>query len=231
MKDRDVDILAVKSLKEERTLKLKELMYRSSINSFRHLSRSTQTSAQTIDKIRSGNVDTLRWQTIVKISNILDISEIEFIETFGNRSLQVTPENNDRNLVQIQQEYDRLQHQLQQQRETLQTEFQSQSLQTLESFLIYFPTAKQATLDNPNFPATKLLPLVGSIDRLIAGWDVKTISTIGAKIPYDPQYHQLIEGAANPGDLVTVRYIGYRHGDKLLFRAKVAKINNELIIN
>jgi molecular chaperone GrpE (heat shock protein)/DNA-binding Xre family transcriptional regulator len=224
MKDRDIEIDNVKLLCQNRTLKLKDLMHRSGIDSFRQLYRSTQTSAQTIDKIRSGEIATLRWQTIVKISNIFQISAIDFIEMFGGRSLQLTTTNNDRQLAQLQQEYDRLQQQLQQQREILQTEFQSQSLQTLESFLTYFPTAKQAALNNPDFSATKLLPLVGSIDRLIAGWDVKTIGAIGTEIPYDPQYHQLVEGTANPGDLVTVRYIGYHHRDRLLFRAKVAKI-------
>ncbi len=225
MKDRDIEIDNIKLLRENRTLKLKNLMHKSGINSFRQLYRSTQTSSQTIDKIRSGEIATLRWQTILKISNILQISAVKFIEIFGDRSLQLTTENNDRQLAQLQQECDRLQQQLQQQREILQTEFQSQSLQILESFLTYFPTAKQAALNNPNFPATKLLPLVGSIDRLITGWDVKTIGAVGAEIPYDPQYHQLIEGTANPADLVTVRYIGYHHRDRLLFRAKVAKIN------
>jgi DNA-binding Xre family transcriptional regulator/molecular chaperone GrpE (heat shock protein) len=208
---------------ENRTVKLQELMQIAGINSFNQLYRSTGTSAHTINKIRSGELSQLRWQTILKISSSLQISAIELIDTFGDRS-QLTPDKSHRQALEtLQQEYSHLQQQLQQQQATLQAEFQSQSLQVLESFLTYFPTAKHAALNNPDFPATKILPLVGSIDRLIAQWGVTVIGAVGAEIPYDPQFHQLIEGTVNPNELVTIRYVGYQQGNKLLFRAKVSK--------
>jgi DNA-binding Xre family transcriptional regulator/molecular chaperone GrpE (heat shock protein) len=208
---------------ENRTVKLQELMQIAGINSFKQLYRSTGTSAHTINKIRSGELSQLRWQTILKISSSLQISAIELIDTFGDRS-QLTPDKSHRQALEtLQQEYSHLQQQLQQQQATLQAEFQSQSLQVLESFLTYFPTAKHAALNNPDFPATKILPLVGSIDRLIAQWGVTVIGAVGAEIPYDPQLHQLIEGTVNPNELVTIRYVGYQQGNKLLFRAKVSK--------
>jgi DNA-binding Xre family transcriptional regulator len=203
-----------------RTIELQQLMQAAGINSFQELYRSAGTSAHTINKIRAGKLGTLRWQTILNISNSLRISAIELIEIFGDGEIAST----DRKIATLKQEYAHIQQQLQQQKETLLTEFQHQSLQVLESFLTYFPTAKHAAINNPNFPATKLFPLVGSIDRLIAQWGVTTIGSVGAEIPYDPQYHQLIEGTANPGELVMVRYVGYQQGDKLLFRAKVQKM-------
>jgi molecular chaperone GrpE (heat shock protein) len=207
---------------ENRTVKLQKLMHQAGINSFKQLYRSTGTSAHTINKIRSGELSQLRWQTILNISSSLQISAIELIDTFGD--LQLAPDRSHHQALEtLQQEYDRLQQQLQQQRATLQAEFQSQSLQVLESFLTYFPTAKHAAINNPDFPATKLLPLVGSIDKLIAQWGVTVIGAVGAEIPYDPQFHQLIAGTVNPNELVTVRYVGYQQGDKLLFRAKVSK--------
>jgi DNA-binding Xre family transcriptional regulator len=203
----------------DRTIKLQQLMQAAGIDSFKELYRVAGTSARTIAKIRSGELVTIRWQTLINISNSLQISPIEFIEIFGDGSIG----SNRQELATIKQEYARLQQQLQQQRETLQAEFQYQSLQVLESFLTYFPTAKHAATNNPDFPASKIFPLVSAIDRLLAQWGVSTIGTVGAEIPYDPQYHQPIEGTAIPGDSVTVRYLGYRQGDKLLFRAKVQK--------
>lgn len=208
---------------ENRTVKLQELMHQVGINSFKQLYRSTGTSAHTINKIRLGELSQLRWQTILNISSSLQISAIELINIFGDRSQTALHESHHQSLETLQQEYDRLQQQLQQQRATLEAEFQSQSLQVLESFLTYFPTAKHAAINNPDFPATKLLPLVGSIDKLIAQWGVTVIGAVGAEIPYDPQFHQLIVGTVNPHELVTVRYVGYQQGDKLLFRAKVSK--------
>jgi DNA-binding Xre family transcriptional regulator/molecular chaperone GrpE (heat shock protein) len=209
---------------ENCTARLQELMQAAGINSFNQLYRSTGTSAHTINKLRSGELNTLRWQTILNISITLQISAIELIDTFGDKS-QLAPEKSpDRSLAKLRSEYSHLQQQLQQQQAALQAEFQSQSLQVLESFLTYFPTAKYAAIKNPDFPATKLFPLVGSIDKLIAQWGVTVIGAVGNQIPYDPQFHQLIEGSVNPDELVTVRYVGYQHGNKLLFRAKVSKI-------
>jgi DNA-binding Xre family transcriptional regulator len=200
------------------TVKLQKLMQKVGINSWKELYRSTGTSAYTIDKLRSGKIDTLRLQTLVKISSILQVSVIELIEIFDGRSIFGSQ---DRASEILRQEYQHLQQQFRAQTETLQAEFQHQSLQTLESFLTYFPTAKHAAKNNPDFPASKIFPLIGSIDRLISSWGITIIGEIGSKIAYDPRWHQLIEGAANPEELVTVRYVGYRQGDKLIFRAKV----------
>lgn len=198
------------------TSQLQELMQKVSINSFKELARSTGTSTHTISKLRSGKLDTLRWGSIVKISNTLKISTSEFIKIFGDSQTGY------RELELLQQEYRHLQQQFQQQRETLRSEFQSQSLQTLESFLTYFPTAKHAAINNPDFPASKIFPLIGSIDRLIQQWGVTLIGSVGSQVAYDPRWHQLIEGTANRDELVTVRYVGYRQGEKLIFRAQVS---------
>jgi molecular chaperone GrpE (heat shock protein) len=205
--------------KLDRTLQLQTLMQQVEITSFKQLYRSTGTSDRTIRKLRSGELGTLRWQTLVKIASILKIPVIELIQTFSGQSSSTFDRQE---LTTLQQEYQHLQQQFHQQRETLQAEFQFQSLQTIESFLTYFPAAKSAAMNNPNFPASKIFPLVKSIDLLIQQWNVTVIGEIGKQLSYDPRWHQLIEGMANPDELVTVRYVGYRQGDKLIFRAKVS---------
>ncbi len=209
-----------KSSADDRTPKLRQLMQQAGITSFKQLARSTGTSVWTIDKIRSGELATLRWQTLINLSSGLQISPIELIELFGDSSIDLHRQE----LTIVRQEYQHLQQQLAQQKDTLQTEFQHHSLQILESFLTYFPTAKHAASHNPDFLASKILPIVGSIDKLLAHWQVTVIGTVGAKIPYDPQWHQSIEGQIPPEELVTVRYVGYRQQDKLIFRAKVSKV-------
>jgi DNA-binding Xre family transcriptional regulator len=200
------------------TLQLQKLMQQVGINSFRQLYRSTQLSAHPFNKLRSGKINQLRLQTLIDISRALQISVPQLISIFGDRSIA---EADRRSIATLQQEYQHLQQKFEQQRATLQAEFQFQSLQTLESFLTYFPAAKHAAQNNPDFPASKLIPLVQSIDQLISQWSVTAIGEVGSTLSYDPQWHQLIEGTANLGELVTVRYIGYRQGEKLIFRAKV----------
>jgi molecular chaperone GrpE (heat shock protein) len=116
-----------------------------------------------------------------------------------------------------------LQQQLQQQSTSLQAEFQHQSLQTLESLLTYLPAAKFAAQERPDFPASKIIPLLQPLDRLLQQWNVTTIGEIGTQIAFDPQWHQSIDGNNHPGEMVTVRFCGYRQGEKLIFRAKVGK--------
>jgi DNA-binding Xre family transcriptional regulator len=72
------------SLSKNRTLKLQELMRKVGITSFKQLYQLTGTSAQTIGRIRSGELATLRWQTLIKISTGLNISPIELLELFGD---------------------------------------------------------------------------------------------------------------------------------------------------
>jgi DNA-binding Xre family transcriptional regulator/molecular chaperone GrpE (heat shock protein) len=200
------------------TLQLQKLMQQVGINSFQQLYRSTQLSAHTFNKLRSGKINQLQLQTLVKISSTLQISLHQLIRIFGDSSIT---DADQRSIATLQQEYQHLYQKFEHQRATLQAEFQVQSLQTIESFLTYFPAAKHAAKNNPDFPASKLIPLVQSIDQLISHWGVSTIGEIGSALSYDPQWHQLIEGTANLGELVTVRYIGYHQGEKLIFRAKV----------
>jgi molecular chaperone GrpE (heat shock protein) len=124
----------------------------------------------------------------------------------------------------LQQEYQRLQQQLEERERSLTTEFQQNSLEILESWLIQWPTAATAAKGNAELPATRLLPLVKPVEKLIQQWGVETISSVGEEIAYDPQYHELMEGSAVIGETVKVRYVGYRQGDRLLHRVKVSSI-------
>jgi DNA-binding Xre family transcriptional regulator len=200
------------------TLQLQKLMQQVGINSLRQLYRSTGVSAHPFNKLRSGKINQLRLQSLIEISRALQISVPQLISIFGDRYIA---EADQKSIATLQQEYQLLYQKFEQQRATLQAEFQFQSLQTIESFLTYFPAAKHAARSNPDFPASKLIPLVQSIDQLISQWGVTAIGEVGSTLSYDPQWHQLIEGSANLGELVTVRYVGYRQGEKLIFRAKV----------
>lgn len=206
-------------MQDRHTLKLQALMHKVGINSFSKLAKLSGASERTIRKLRSGEIATLRWQTLVSISSTLQLTINELTEIFD---LQSSSNSDRQKLDSLHQEYQYLHQQFQQQRSTLQAEFQYQSLQTLESFLTYFPTAKAAAAQHPDFPASKIFPLLQSIDRLIAQWGVTVIGEIGVQVAYDPRWHQLIAGTATPDELVTIRYVGYRQDDKPIFRAKVS---------
>ncbi|NJO43541.1 MAG: nucleotide exchange factor GrpE [Cyanobacteria bacterium RU_5_0] len=216
---------------------LRSLMQQTGIPSFNALSRMAGISKWQVEQLRNGKAAQMRVEPLHKLSQALQISLTELLETFSDLSTQSSqtqersPHASEQDttvvqlkIEQLKQEYQRLQAQLEQQRESLQQEFQQSSLQALESWLTYVPAIAHATQDNPQLPATKLLPFMRPIEQLLKSWGVEMIDPVDSEIPYDPHLHQLIQGTAQVGDRVKIRHPGYRQGDKLLYRAKVSPV-------
>lgn len=200
------------------THQLQQLMQKVGIFSLKALSMKSGVSERQLQHLRQGQVAQMRVETLLKICQTLQITLADLLANFGETQLTEKPD--------LQQEYQRLQAQLEQQRVTLMQEFQQLSLQVLETWMMQWPTAAFAAQQNQQLPAVRLLPLVRPVEQLLAEWGVEAIASVGEEIPYDPQLHQLMESTAQPGDLVRVRYTGYRQGEKLLYRAKVSLISN-----
>lgn len=201
---------------------LHQLMDKVSIHSFNQLSQITGISRRQIDRLRRGEVSQMRVETLSKLSEGLQLSPSQLLHKFSAESISNISSEDEKSA--LKQEYQRLQQQLDIQRETLKQEFQQASLQIIESWLVQWPTAAYSARQNEQLPAVRLLPLIQPVEQLMAEWGVIAIASVGEEVPYNPQLHQLMSGTAQPGDMVKVRYTGYRHGDKLLYRAKVSPI-------
>ncbi len=211
--------------------KLQKLIEKVAIVDIPTLSLVSGVSQWQISRLLHGLILNQSIATLINLSTTLQISTIELLAIFApEAALEPTEEvknaKNDKNdLKLLQQEYQRLQQQLEDREQTLTIEFQQNSLEILESWLIQWPTAATAANGNTELPATRLLPLVKPIEKLIQQWGVQRISNVGEEIAYDPQYHQLMEGSAAIGEMVKVRYVGYRQGDRLLHRVQVSAIS------
>ncbi|HLO48825.1 MAG TPA: nucleotide exchange factor GrpE [Kamptonema sp.] len=203
------------------TLDLERLMQQAGLSSLKALSQQAGVSELDLIRLRRGLALQTRTDTLIKISQGLGISLTELLTIFAPESVELPQQSAS---GAIAEEYRRLQTQMQEQRETLMQEFQQQGLQILESWMLQWPTAASKAQENPQLAAVKLLPLLRPIEQLLQEWGVEAIATVGASIPYNPQFHQLMEGTAQPGEPVKVRYTGYRQGEKLLHRAKVCPI-------
>lgn len=181
------------------------------ITTFRELRDRTGISEKQLLKLRRGQLQQLRLETLTQFAAKLDLSFSEVLAMFDL-------------IPSLQKEYDRLKAQLTEQQATLLQDFQQSSLQTLEPWLLQWSAAAYAAQQNPQAPAVKLLPLIRPIEQLLQNWGIEQTAIVGSEIPYDPQQHQLMGGAAEPGELVRVRYAGYRQGERLLYRAKVSPI-------
>lgn len=215
---------------QDYTPQLQQWMQQAGFSSFKALSRAAGISEKQILQFRRGNISQMRLHTLVKLSQALQLSLTELLTPLTDgvpHPATSHPQSSalSQELAALKQEYDRLQATMDQQKQGLWQEFQHSTLQSLESLLLQFPTAAYAAEHNPHAPAVKLLPLVlRPIEQLLHAWEITAIATVGSEIPYDPHQHQLMEGTAQPGDLVKVRYTGYRQKDKLLYRAKVSPV-------
>ncbi len=205
------------------THSLQILMQQVGIVSFKALASAAGVSQRQIRRLRQGEIEQMRVDSLLKLAQVLQVPINVLMRTFSNLDLAL-PQTEDRTSDLLKQEYQRLQAQLEQQKQTLLQEFQLASLQVLESCILQLPTFEFKVKENPDLSATKLLPLMRPLQQLLQQWGVEQIASVGEKVPYNPQLHQLLKGNAQPGELVIVRYTGYIQGDKLLYRAKVGLI-------
>jgi molecular chaperone GrpE (heat shock protein) len=219
---------------------LQQLMEEAGISSADELSKIADVPQLQLTRLKYGLLGKMQIDTVWKVAAALKISVNKLVDTFIAepeipKSEPVVPEisqdhqkkDNSAKLESLKQEYDRLQDQLVKQRESVAQELQQESLQILESWLLQWPTATAVIEKNPLLPAERLLLLVKPVEQLMERWGLKAIATVGEELPYDPQCHELIKGTAEPGELVKIRYVGYKQGDKLLYRAKVSPVGSK----
>ena len=222
------------------TAQLRQLMQLSGVATFKQLSQQAGISKQQILHLRRGRVQAMRVDILTRLSQVLQVAIADLLVTFSEPNGQADLATAIGTTVSVnlttvgaaaespthplEQEYQRLQRQLAEQQQQLWQEFQQTTLQTLEPWLLQWSAAAYAAQQNPQLSAVKLLPLLRPIEQLLQQWQITAFVTVGGEIPYDPHWHQLMDGMAAPGDRVRVRYAGYCQGDKLLYRAKVSPV-------
>ncbi|MBD2113287.1 MULTISPECIES: helix-turn-helix domain-containing protein [Cyanophyceae] len=207
---------------------LQSLMAEANIASYRALSQTSGVPRSAIDSLRQGQVGRLRVDVLQRLSQALGLSLEDLVNRFSSLNvsqLRGGSENEAMDQIQIlRQECDRLQTQLVTQADTVRQQVQQEAIAQLEPWLVQWPTAAHAAQQKADLPAQKLLPLVRPVETLVQSWGVTPIETVGAEVSYDPQIHQPKAGVLSPGQPARVSHVGYRQGDRLLYRAKVTPI-------
>lgn len=216
---------------EQNRLVLSSLMARVAINSLEELSNVAGVPELQIRRLQYGLIGKMSVETIIKLAATFELSVEKLIANFSklipSSEEAETSESasTQRESPQFwQQEYQQLEREMAQQAEMLNSQFQQASIQTIESWLIQWPTAVAAIEKNPELPAERLIPLVRPVKQLVEQWGLKTIATVGEELAYDPQWHELMTDSVEPGTKVKVRYVGYQQETKILYKAKVSPV-------
>ena len=222
----------MKSTPPPYALPLADLMQQAVIADLDELSHISGLSSWQLARIQYGLLSKMSVENLLKLATALKLSPEKVLAQLcpdsGYSLTETEPHIADPSaeIERLQSEYQRLQQQFDQQRESLVQEFQHQAITILESWLLQWPTAAAAAHKNPQFPAIKLLPLMKPLANLLQQWEIEAIAAVGESVSYNPQWHQLMDGTVEAGSTVIVRYVGYRQGKKLLYRAKVSQPEN-----
>jgi DNA-binding Xre family transcriptional regulator len=203
------------NLTDRLTTILRQRLQQLGFTSLRAFRETIAVSEWQLRQLRNGKIQQMRLEVLLKLAQGLQWSLEDVIAAF---SVPPIPPPED-TIAALPPEGDR------QQQDLLKQAFETSSLQTLESWLIQWSAAANAVRNNPDLPASRLLPLMKPIEQLLQEWGVEAIAAVGEEIDYNPQWHQLMQGVAQPGQKVRVRYAGYLHRGKLLHRAQVSIIS------
>ncbi|PSN14285.1 hypothetical protein C7293_12265 [filamentous cyanobacterium CCT1] len=207
---------------------LRSLMANVGLTSYRSLSRASDVPRSAIDALRRGQVGRLKVSMLQCLSQTLEMPLEELVAKFSSSAPSPEATSDEIEAISqikaLRQECDRLQTQLATQAETMRQQVQQQAIAQLEPWLVQWPTAVHAAQQKPDLPAQKLVPLVRPVEALVQQWGLIQIDSVGAEVPFDPQIHQPKAGNPAPGQPVRVSHVGYRQGDRLLYRAKVSPI-------
>ncbi len=205
-------------------------MQRADIPSYRALAVQAQVSRWQVQQLRSGKLSQMRLAVIAQLADALNLSVSELLSQFGDGDAE--PSSSDERdqiagaeLLSLRQAYQRLQAEMAQQVEGVRSQVQSEALQTLETWLVQWPTIANRAQAQPALSAAKILPFVRPVEQLMTEWGVEAIAPIDAQVSYDPQIHQLSRGTAKVGEPVIVTHSGSRYQGKLLHRAKVKPLD------
>lgn len=147
------------------------------------------------------------WEVRVKDSKITEISA-------GKASLEIDA---------LRTECLQLREALQKQGIELKNELHYSTFQQLQTLLTNYPSVRQLVEFKPELPAKNLISLFTSLDNLIESWGYEPIGKVWEQVSYDPQLHQADTGDLEVGELIYIRFVGYRKGDRILAPAKVSR--------
>jgi molecular chaperone GrpE (heat shock protein) len=147
---------------------------------------------------------------------------VHYFQSSPRPTLSVTADAA-KEIAALRQECLRLRQELQQQSTELTADMRNTIFQQLQTLLTNYPSVRQMVQAKPDLPAKNLTSLFTPLDNLLQTWEYEAIGSVWEQVPYDPQWHQPDANDITKGELVYVRFIGYRHGDRILCPAKVSR--------
>ncbi len=132
---------------------------------------------------------------------------------------QALKQENDR----LTQECSQLRQALQHQEASLTTTVRHSLFKQLQTLFTHYPSINKIIEVKPDLPAKNITPMFVPLENLMQSWGYSQIGTAWEQVAYDPKLHQPDAPDIAVGELVYVRFVGYRDGETILCPAKVSR--------
>ncbi len=188
---------------------------------FASLQKKSNLTYSRLRQVRCGDLSSLPLKELTQLATALNWTLEELLQNFGIGDTSAS-----KRLLEIEAlrtECLRLREALQQQSVELINECHNSTFQQLQTLLTNYPTVRQMVQVKPDLPAKNLTSLFTPLDNLIESWGYEPIGQAWEQVAYDPQLHQPDASDIDVEELVYIRFIGYRKGDRILSPAKVSR--------
>ncbi len=138
-------------------------------------------------------------------------------------SLEPPKQKLDTQIEELKQQCARLRSQLETQSTQTQQDFKLQAFEQIQSLLTQYPSVRRRIEMKPDLPAGNLIGMFTTLENLVKFWGYSAIGNPWEQVEFDPQLHQGDVADLEIGELVYVRFVGYRSDDRILIPAKVSR--------
>jgi len=186
------------------------------ITDWQRLQQLSGLTAEQVNQFRMGTLNHLSLTELQRLADVLDWGIDDRLEVY---CLSTARQEN----RALRQEGLRLQEALRLQQTTLTETWQRETFIQVQSLLTTYPSIRQMIHVKPDLPAKNLSSLFTNLDNLAQAWGCEAIGSVWSQVAYDPQLHQPDQPDIAAGELVYVRFIGYKLGNVILCPAKVSR--------
>jgi molecular chaperone GrpE (heat shock protein) len=191
--------------------------------SFVSLQQKANLTASQMQQVRSGNLALLQLKELIRLATVLDWTIEELLEKFELADISSNIALLESEIEELRNECLRLYEALQNQGMELTSDLNYATFHKLQTLLTSYPSIQQLINVKPNILAKNLIPLFSSLNNLIESWGYEKIGQVWEQVPYNAQLHQADVNDIKAGEIVYIRFVGYRDGDKILCPAKVSR--------
>lgn len=145
------------------------------------------------------------------------------INLWGSSSQKELIKAKDTEITELKQQCARLRIELEERSHQATQDIKQDFFTHLQTLLANYPTAIKMAQHKPDLPAKNLVALFTPLGNLLSDWGYISIGEPWKQVEYNPQVHQADADDIKQGELVYIRFIGYRREDSILCPAKVSR--------